>query len=215
MGDIVQSDDDTVTFEIEVSAGVPIERIEIRNRSTVLETWRPYTEEQLAGQAGRRLRIIWEGSEYRGRGRQSVWDGSATLAGNAFTAVAPINLWNIDKTLRHEAPAKLSWQALTTGGFGGADVLLEQARAGTLRLDTALVKAEIKIADIGLEDVVLATGGGIKRQMRVFRLPEHNEVRSARITRRIKRHAAEDALMVCITLEDGHLVWSSPTYLLR
>ena len=215
MGDILQSDDDTVSFEIEVSAGVPIERIEIRNRSAVLETWRPYAEEQLAGQSGRRLRIIWEGSEYRGRGRQSVWDGSATLAGNAFTAVAPINLWNIDKPLQHEAPGRLSWQALTTGGFGGADVLLEHARTGTLRLDTALVKAELKLAEIGLEDVVLPTDGGIKRQMRVFRLPERNDTRSAKITRRIKRNAVgDDALMVCVTLEDGHLAWSSPIYLL-
>jgi len=216
MGDILQSGDDTVIFEIEVSAGVPIERIEIRNRSTVLETWRPYTAQQLEGQAGRRLRIIWEGSEYRGRGRQSVWDGSATLEGNSFTAVTPINLWNIDKTIEQVAPGKLKWQALTTGGFGGADVLLEQAHAGTLRLDTALVQAELQLAEIGLEDVVLPTGGGIKRQMRVFRLPEHNDTRNAKITRRIKRNAVgEDALFVCITLEDGHLIWSSPTYLLR
>jgi len=50
----------------------------------------------------------------------------------------------------------------------------------------------------------------------VFRLPERNETRSARFTRRIGRSAAgEDALFVCITLEDGHLVWSSPIYLLR
>jgi hypothetical protein len=216
MGDILQSGDDTVSFEIEVSAGVPIERIEIRNRTTVLETWRPYTAQQLEGQAGRRLRVIWEGSEYRGRGRQSVWDGSATLDGNAFTAVTPINLWNIDKTIEQVAPGKLKWQALTTGGFGGADVLLEQAHAGRLRLDTALVQADLNIADIGLEDVVLPTGGGIKRQMRVFRLPEHNDTRNAKITRRIKRNAVgEDALFVCVTLEDGHLIWSSPTYLLR
>ena len=79
MGDILATDEDTVTFEVEVSAGAPIERIEIRNRMQVLETWRPYE----AAQLGRRLRIIWEGSEYRGRGRQSVWDGSAPLDGNA------------------------------------------------------------------------------------------------------------------------------------
>lgn len=212
MGDIVQSNEDTVTFEIDVSAGAPIERIEIRNRTEVLETWRPYQPEQL----GRRMRIIWEGSEYRGRGRQSVWDGSATVEGNAFRSFSSINLWNIDKTIRQTAPGVLTWQALTTGGFGGADIFLEDARAGTLKLDTALLQAELKIADIGLEDIVLGTGGGIKRQLRVFRLPDLNPTAATRITRRIRRNtAAEDALYVCVTLEDGHLAWSSPTYLLR
>ncbi len=212
MGDILQTEDDLVTFEVDVSAGAPIERIEIRNRMQVLETWRPYE----AAQLGRRMRIIWEGSEYRGRGRQSVWDGSAKLEGNAFKSFAPINMWNLDKAIQHSAAGTLAWQALTTGGFGGADVMLEHPTAGTLRIDTPLVKAELKVADIGLEDTVLASGGGIKRQLRVFRLPEVNSSTGARITRRIKRsQAGEDALYVCVTLEDGHLAWSSPIYLLH
>ena len=212
MGDIVQSDEDSVTLEIDVLAGAPIERIEIRNRRALLETWRPYGLDDL----GRRLRIIWEGSEYRGRGRQTVWDGNATLSGNRFQGCRPINLWNIDKPLRHSAPEQLSWQALTTGGFGGAEVLLEHAHAGQLNLYTPLVQASLNVAAIGLEDTVLPTGGGIKRQMRVFRLPDRNDTRSVKFTRRIRRsQAGEDALYVCITLEDGHLVWSSPIYLLR
>ena len=211
MGDILRSGDDSVTLEIEVSAASPIERIEIRNRTQLLETWRPWTQEQL----GRRIRIIWEGSEYRGRGRQSVWDGSATLTGNNFASFSSINLWNIDKTIRQAAPDKLTWTALTTGGFGGADVLLADAQAGSLRLETPLAQAELAVAEIGLHDRVIPTGGGIKRQMRVFRLPDTNDTRSARLSRRITRAASEDALYVCVTLEDGHLAWSSPIYLLR
>jgi hypothetical protein len=212
MGDILQCADDAVTLAIDVSAGAAIERIEIRNRMQVLETWRPYTPSQL----GRRIRIIWEGSEYRGRGRQSVWDGSATLQGNHFERVMPINLWNIDKPLRLDSAQQLSWSALTTGGFGGADILLADGQAGQLKIDTGLVKAEFPIADIGLEDRVLYTGGGIQRQMRVFRLPDDNPVHSARFERRIRRSTlAEDALYVCITLADGHRIWSSPTYLMR
>ncbi len=212
MGDIVQSGDDAVTFTVDVSAAVPIERIEIRNRMRVLETWRPYSAEQL----GRRIRIIWEGSEYRGRGRQSVWDGSATLSDNAFESVTPINLWNIDKPIQQPSPQQLTWSALTTGGFGGADLLLADAAKGRLKIDTGLVKADIALADIGLDDTVLETGGGIARQMRLFRLPDDNPHHSAQLTRRIPRSQAdEDALYVCITLVDGHRIWSSPTYLMR
>jgi hypothetical protein len=211
MGDILRSSDETVTLEIDVAAGAPIERIEIRNRTEVLETWRPWTADKL----GRRIRIIWEGSEYRGRGRQSVWDGTATLEGNSIERFSSINLWNIDKRLKQTQPNQLSWSTLTTGGFGGADILLADGQAGTLKIDTGLVKADIRLADIGLEDKVLETGAGIKRQMRVFRLPEVTDTFNARLTRRIPRNKTEDAIYVCVTTEDGHLAWSSPTYLLR
>jgi hypothetical protein len=213
MGDILKGGGREVSFEIEVSAAAPIERIEIRNRLQVLETWRPYTEEQL----GRRLRIIWEGSEYRGRGRQSVWDGSATLQGNTFESFQPINLWNIDKKIQRHSPSQLSWKALTTGGFGGADVLLADAKAGRIAINTGLVEADIAVADIGLHDTVLKTGGGLKRQMRLFRLPEQTSTQSASLTRRITLNddGTDNALYVCIVLEDGHMVWSSPTYIVR
>jgi len=211
MGDILRSGDDSVTLEIDVATQAPIERIEIRNRMQVLETWRPYAKAEL----GRRIRIIWEGSEYRGRGRQSVWDGSATLAGNTVTAFRPINMWNLDKRIEQPAPERLAWTALTTGGFGGADVMLADAQAGTLAIDTGLVKAQLRVVDIGLDDTVLDSGAGIARRMRLFRLPDRNEACNARFSRRIARTGAEDALYICITLEDGHRIWSSPTYLLR
>lgn len=211
MGDILHTDDKTVEIAIEVSAGAPIERIEIRNRMSVLETWRPYAENDL----GSRVRVIWEGSEYRGRGRQSIWDGSAEFEGNTIRKTTSINLWNLDKTVKQPTPGRLEWGALTTGGFGGVDLLLEHRDAGTLRIDTGLVKASLQVKDIGLEDVVLKTDGGIRRQMRVFRLPESNEVTTAKFARRIERSAVEDdAIYICVTLEDGHLAWSSPIYLI-
>ena len=92
---------------------------------------------------------------------------------------------------------------------------MADGQAGTLKIDTGLVKADIRLADIGLEDKVLETGAGIKRQMRVFRLPEVTDTFNARLTRRIPRNKTEDAIYVCVTTEDGHLAWSSPTYLLR
>ena len=178
----------------------------------VLQTWRPYKESDL----GKRIRIIWEGSEYRGRGRQSVWDGSAVLTGNSFGTPTPINLWNIDKTLQHPRPDTLSWSALTTGGFGGADVTLADAHAGTLSIKTAQLSAEVPVAEIGFEDKVFDTVGGIKRRMRLFRLPDRNETRSAKLSRRIKLNdGIDNAIYVCITLEDGSLIWSSPVYVFR
>lgn len=211
MGDIVQSDADTVELTIEAHASAPIERLEIRNGLEVLETWRPFDDAAL----GRRIRVIWEGSEYRGRGRQTVWDGGCTLAGNSVVRFSPINMWNLDKKIVQTAPGTLSWTALTTGGFGGFDAWLADAHSGTLRIDTPLVKCEVPIADIGREDLVF-NAGGIGRAIRLFRLPNENAERRLRLTRRIKLEAdGDNALYVRLTQEDGHLIWSSPIYVFR
>jgi len=211
MGDILRSQAKEVTFSVAAVTSAPIERIEIRNGLETLETFRPFDQSSL----GRRIRVIWEGSEYRGRGRQTVWDGSCTLTGNRFERVQPINFWNLDKKLEQVAPGELRWAALTTGGFGGFDAWLAEPAAGTLKIDTALVKTEIKIADIGIDDLVYARGG-IKRQLRVFRLPDLIPHRRAQFERRITLTAQGDnALYVCVTQEDGHLIWSSPIYIFR
>src|SRR5438093_5888983 len=102
MGDILRTGDREVSFEMDIVASAPIERVEIRNRLELLETVRPFEAKEL----GRRIRLIWEGSEYRGRGRQSVWDGGAKLRGNTFERVSPINMWNRDKKIDRAAPPK-------------------------------------------------------------------------------------------------------------
>ena len=112
-------------------------------------------------------------------------------------------------------PGELRWAALTTGGFGGFDAWLADPKAGTLKIDTALVKTEIQVADIGISDRIFS-GGGIKRRIRVFRLPDANPHRRARLERRITlADAGDNALYACITQEDGHLIWSSPIYIFR
>jgi hypothetical protein len=211
MGDILHCRDAMATFLVDAHGAAPIERVEIRNGLTTLETYRPYGEADL----GRRIRVIWEGSEYRGRGRETIWDGSATLEGNAFERLDPINRYNLDKRLEQTAPGRVAWAALTTGGFGGFDAWLADPAAGSLKIETALVQTEIPIAEIGLEDLVFEAGG-IARRLRVFRLPDENPHRRVTLERRIPLVADRDnALYACLTQEDGHLVWSSPIYIFR
>jgi len=212
MGDILRSADAEVVLSVEVITDAPIERLELRNRLDTLETVRPYAPKDL----GRRIRVIWEGSEYRGRGRQTIWDGSAELAGNRFLRTQAINFYNLDKTLDRHGDTKLAWQALTTGGFGGFDAWLAEPAAGVLRIDTPLVKCSIPVAEIGFEDKVFDTGGGIARRLRVFRLPDENPHRRLTLERRVRlRDGPDNAFFVCATQEDGHLIWSSPIYVFR
>ena len=101
---------------------------------------------------------------------------------------------------------------MTTGGFGGFDAWLADARSGTLRIDTALVKCEIAVADIGLSDMVFEAGG-LRRRIRVFRLPDENPHRQMHLSRRITlKRSGDNAVYICMTQEDGHLAWSSPIH---
>jgi len=102
-----------------------------------------------------------------------------------------------------------------TNLIGGFDAWLADPRSGALRIDTPLIKCEIAIADIGLEDLAFEAGG-IGRRIRVFRLPDENPHQRLLLSRRIPlKKTGDNALHVCLTQEDGHLVWSSPIYVFR
>ena len=211
MGDIVQTQATDAVFEIDLLAPSPVERIEIRNGLELLETFRPFVRDAL----GKRIRVVWEGSEYRGRGRETIWDGKAILRGNTIERIAPVNFYNLDKRIVAPSPSLLEWQALTTGGHGGFDAWLGDAQRGTLDIETTLVQCSIPVGEIGLDDVVF-DAGGLRRRIRVFRLPEENPHRKVRLRRTIPlRSAGDNALYVRVTTEDGHVAWSSPIYLFR
>ncbi|HEY5739979.1 MAG TPA: DUF3604 domain-containing protein [Gammaproteobacteria bacterium] len=211
MGDILRCGEREVKFVIDVHSTAPIERIDIRNGLETLEVYRPYDEEQL----GRRIRVIWEGSEYRGRGRETNWDGHAELVDNRFETLQPINRYNIDRRFEQTSPERVEWSAITTGGFGGFEAMLQDSTAGTLNIDTALIKQRIAVSDIG-RDELMFENGGIERRIRVFRLPDSNPHKSLRIERSIPlRDDGDNALYVRVTHEDGHYSWSSPIYLFR
>ncbi|MGG5811283.1 hypothetical protein [Falsiroseomonas sp. CW058] len=211
MGDILTGVADAdALFEATILAGAPVERVELRNRTDLLEVWRPYA----AADLGRRVRVIWEGSEYRGRGRETLWKGSVAVAGNRFGATSAINRWNVDKPFAPGAE-RVAFEAVTTGGFGGFETMLENPSAGTLEIATNLVTASLPVAEIGLEDRAFEAGG-LGRRIRVFRLPDANPHTRIRLSRRVALRAGVDnALYLRATLEDGAVIWSSPIYLIR
>ena len=210
MGDILRSSDSEVKLAIKAIGSAPIERIDIRNGLQTIETYRPYYDIEL----GRRICVVWEGSEYRGRGRETDWDGSATLINNNFGKVQAINRYNIDRKFELTDSKQLEWSAITTGGHGGFYATLASLDEGCLKIQTTLVNAEIQISDIGYEDIVFEAGG-LGRRIRVFRLPDENIHNSVEIERRISLVDDRDnAIYVRIIQQDGHVIWSSPIYVL-
>ena len=211
MGDIVHLPSGGVSLNVDVLASAPIERLDIFNGLDHVETIRPYTQEEL----GNRIRVIWEGAEYRGRFRQVIWDGSATFSGTKIERHSAINFFNRDKTIDRVGDDTLKWRALTTGNIGGFDAWLADSEGGSLKLDTPLVQLDLPMGGIGYEDHV-SDAGGLDRGIRVFRLPEENAHRAMRVERRLElKDIGDNPLFVRVTQEDGHLAWSSPIYVYR
>ena len=210
MGDIVRVSGDKLTLRVEASAQNPIERIEIRNGMEVLETVRGFSADDL----GERIRVVWSGAEYRGRGRETNWKGRASFGGSSIRCMAKINAWNLERKLEQHGRDTVVFDAITTGNFGGFDAWLE-GEGCDLHVATNLGEMRVPLSEVGLEDVNMEAGG-LERKIRAFRLPEVNPHRTISTEIEVPLKATGDnPLWVCVTTEDGFQAWSSPIYAFR
>ncbi|MBS7792007.1 DUF3604 domain-containing protein [Roseococcus sp. SDR] len=207
MGDILAGvADETALFTADILAGSPIERVQLFNRTELLEVIRPDAA------PGLRLRVAWEGSEYRGRGRETIWTGEIGVSGTSWGTVKPINKFNLDHRFEADATT-LRFQGVTTGGFQAMEAPLESLD-GTLSIRTNLVTAEIPLRDL-LQGEAVWEAGGLGRRMRAWLMPE-DAPRAMRIERRVAlRSDADNAIYLRANFEDGSVLWTSPIYLLR
>jgi len=212
MGDIVHLPQGDVTLKLDILASAPIEHLEIFNGLERLETLRAYAQAEL----GNRIRVVWEGAEYRGRFRQVIWDGEATISDNRIVDARPINFFNREKTLERVGDNGLAWRALTTGNIGGFDMWVDDPYGGTLKLETPLIKCGVPLEAIGYEDEIVDNSGVLPRFVRIFRLPAKNPHRSLRYELDITIvNGRDNPIFIKLTQEDGHIAWTSPIYFFR
>ena len=165
---------------------------------------------------GARIRVIWDGAEYRGRFREVIWDGSAKFTGNSIKRAMPINFLNRDKALEQTSRDTLEWKSLTTGNFSGFDAWLNNATDGNLIINTPLVSCELPIADIDLQGTHYDASGELHRGLHVFRLPEDNPHRSFEFDESIQlAPKGDNPIFIRVTTEDGTRAWTSPIYVYR
>ncbi|MEO4042275.1 DUF3604 domain-containing protein [Hoeflea sp. CAU 1731] len=212
MGDIVHLPKGQMQISVSVDTSSPIIRVDIFNGLDLVETVRPYSAVDL----GKRIRLHWEGAEYRGRFREVIWDGSAGVEGNSIVQAKPVNFLNRDKTLSLVSESEIAWKALTTGNFGGVDLLLSNSKAGALSVETPLSSFEIPIAEIGLEDTLFDVSADLPRFIKLYRLPDINPHCSLSFTRTIDlKPEGDNPVYIRVEQEDGTRAWTSPIYVFR
>jgi hypothetical protein len=212
MGSVLNVDDASIpTFQIKVAGTAPIERIEIRNAMTVLKTVRTYDKDDLSN----RVKLLWQGAEVRGRGRQVTWDGELKLTANRIRDFATINFWNPEKRCERLSDRHLKWQSITTGGVAGVILDLQKAAAGSLDLAATQKSLKAGIGDLGIKGQT-RTAGGLGKSISAYRLPDADGPCdwSFEFTPSPKQLGKGDnPIYVCVVQEDGHMAWSSPIYL--
>jgi hypothetical protein len=104
---------------------------------------------------------------------------------------------------------------VTTGNLAGIDLWLEDARAGTLTIETSVVSGEIDLAALA-DEAVAFDGDGLGRKLSVYRLPEDDWSRRVTLEHTVTFSGGRDLpVYLRVTQADGHQAWTSPIYLIE
>jgi hypothetical protein len=211
MGSIIRPGRVPMRLSAEVIGTAPVERVDIMHGTSVAQTVRPYR----AADLGRRVRVLWQGAEYRGRGRETLWQGKLTVSGNRIERFAAVNFLNPERIVQETlAGTALAWTSVTTGNLAGIDLWLDRADQGALDIETNIVSGKVDLADLADESRSF-DGGGLGRRLSVYRLPEVDWNRKVTIDHSVSFAGGADLpVYLRVTQTDGHQAWSSPIYLI-
>jgi hypothetical protein len=211
MGDIIRPGGAAMKLSAEVIGTAPIERVDVLHGTAVVHSVRPFS----AGDLGRRVRVLWQGAEYRGRGRETIWQGKLTVTGNRIARFAAVNFLNPERKIAETTPgAALAWTSVTTGNLAGVDLWLDQAEAGTIKIETNVASGGIDLATLA-DNVVSFDGGGLSRRLSVYRLPETGWSRRVTLEHSVTHGGSADLpVYIRVTQADGNQAWTSPIYLI-
>jgi hypothetical protein len=212
MGDIIRPGGVPMRLAAEVIGTAPIERVDVMHGTSVAQTIRPY----VAADLGRRVRVLWQGAEYRGRGRETLWEGKLAIAGNRIARFAPVNFLNPERRVQETAAGTaLAWSSVTTGNLAGIDLWLDEAQHGRLSIETSVVSGTVDLAALA-DDTIAFDGGGLGRRISVYRLPEADWSRRVALDHEISFAGGSDLpVYLRVTQADGNQAWSSPIYLIE
>ena len=211
IGGIIRPGSVPMRLAADIIGTAPIERVDVLHGAHVVETIRPYS----AAGIGRRVRILWQGAEYRGRGRETFWQGKLAVANNSIVRHAPVNFLNLERKVEEAVAGRvLTWTSVTTGNLAGIDLWLEEADHGMLTIETNVVSGNVDLAAL-LDEPVVLEGGGLGQLLSAYRLPDSDWERSVSLEHMVSFSGGDDVpVLLRVTQADGHQAWTSPIYLI-
>ncbi|MEM8774247.1 MAG: DUF3604 domain-containing protein [Pseudomonadota bacterium] len=211
MGDIACTDLTQVDVSVACHAHAPILRVDVLRGAELIHRHRPYDGEPL----GSRLRVEWQGAEYRGRGRETYWTGELRLEGAQISRMKRINAWNPERWSELNDSQTVALNTITTGNFGGLDLWLDGPLSGRLTCKTSLVDANVILDDLAIDGLEF-DAGGLDRKLKAYALPDSLSQSKVDLRTPVSLLETGDTpIWVRVTTEDGFVAWSSPIYLIK
>ncbi len=162
----------------------------------------------------RRIRIRWSGSRIRGRGRRVTWDGIIRVEGATILSATPFQFDAATDGIISHTPHEVHFKSSTTGDTDGSDLLLDQARSGTVTFTSPIVEQTVYLADlVGENRVVRVDCGGVDMTLVIERYPEAvTQVALALDCTTVPPTDQTTPYFVKVVQVDGHMAWASPIY---
>lgn len=178
--------------------------------SLTVVVWRGYDNKDL----GNRLRLMWSGAEYRGRGRNTRWQGRVLVHEGAIKGFLPVNRLNPEQTLEQIGSKGVVFNTITTGNRMGCDIWLDD-EASTIEVTTNHGDLSLNVGEMDDQPVVM-NAGGLERKLVAQRLPIGPLTRSAHFQADVEIDEEGDMpVWLCVNLEDGNQAWTTPIYLFQ
>ncbi len=195
-------------LKVSVVGTAPVERVELYNGKRRFATRFPET-------AGARpaVKLLWAGSEVRGRARLVSWDGELKASGR-IRRFETVNFLNPEKRVRRAGPGRLCWEGVTTGGAQGVILHLE-GPAGNIDFRTGRKSVKIGVAALTRRPRVWRAGG-LDARVEAYLTPAGGGPGVLEFEVPLKNlKRGDNPIFVKVVQRDGHLAWSSPIYVLK
>lgn len=208
MGDIIKCGDD-MRLKVSCAGTSAVDRIEVWNKDKIIYTHFP----ELKASEKAYIKIIWSGSESKGRDRNFLWKGSVKILKNNIKAIEKINFFMLSSFVK-QIKNSIKFQGGTTGGVQGIILELEE-NTGQIEMDINGQKIILDIKNITNIPKAYRMNE-FDAKVEAYTVMQNSNPELISFTLDLKKlNKGDNPIFAKVIQRDGHLAWSSPIYLVN
>lgn len=199
-------------LQASVKGTAPLESLTLFQGKEAIKVVQPAAFSATAG--SRRVRVSWQGSRIRGRGRRVTWDGLIRVSGATLVSAETVAFDAKTDGILDQTSHQIRFKSSTTGDTDGIDLWLDQSEQGRIVFDSPVGRCEVDLGN--LSQTQHFDFGGLGMQLCVERYPEQLTEYEASLSTTITPPPGQTTpYFVKVVQSDGHMAWSSPIYVKR
>lgn len=209
MGDIIKFENNLILL-INCIGTYNIDRIEIYNlNKLVYSYYQPINDKKQA------IKIIWCGSNSKGRSRSTIWKGSVKFYNNKILNIKKINFFN-PRDLLLKNDGQINWQSLTSGFTQGLILQLKNNK-GKLCLNLNDKNCDFEISQLSqIPFIIKINNLDARLEINKTNFVENRQLYFANIKVNIENlmiNKGRNPIFIKVIQNDGYIAWSSPIYI--